>query len=96
MMNLKKWHLGKWHLEKYQELRYLLQQIARNEAEASGQQSRDQQWKLGTTWKSTKNWDTFCNKLLEMKPKQVVNNRVINSALIELLRFRENLTSIAH
>ena len=38
MMNLKK-----WHLEKYQELRYLSQQIARNEAEASGQQSRDQQ-----------------------------------------------------
>ena len=36
MMNLKK-----WHLEKYQELRYLAQQIARNEVEASGQQSRD-------------------------------------------------------
>ena len=36
-------NLKKWHLEKYQELRYLSQQIARNEAEAIGQQSRDQQ-----------------------------------------------------
>ena len=42
MMNLKK-----WHSEKYQELRYLLQQIARNQVEASGQQSRDQQ---GINW----------------------------------------------
>ena len=48
------------------------------------------------TWKSTKNWDTFCNKLLEIKSKQVVNNRVINSALIESLLSGENLTSIAH
>ena len=36
MMNLKR-----LHLEKYHELRYLSQQIARNEVEASGQQSRD-------------------------------------------------------
>ena len=42
------------------------------------------------------NWDTSRNKLLEMKSKQVVNNRVINSALTEPLRFRENLTSIGH
>ena len=36
-------NLKKWHLEKYHELRYLSQQIATNEVEASGQQSRDQQ-----------------------------------------------------
>ena len=36
-------NLKKWHLEKYHELRYLSQQIARNEVEASSQQSRDQQ-----------------------------------------------------
>ena len=36
------------------------------------------------------------NKFLEMKSQQVFNNRVINSALIEPLRFRENLTSIGH
>ena len=40
--------------------------------------------------------DTLRNKLLEIKPKQVVNNRVINRALIESLRSGENLTSIAH
>ena len=41
--------------------------------------------------------DTFRNILLEInKSKQVVNNRVINSALIESLRSGENLTSIAH
>ena len=47
-------------------------------------------------YQSTKNWDTSRNKLLEMKSKQVLNNRVINSALTEPLRFRENLTSIGH
>ena len=40
--------------------------------------------------------DTFRNILLEIKSKQVVNNRVINSALIESLRSGENLTLIAH
>ena len=40
--------------------------------------------------------DTLRNKLLEIKPKQVVNNRVINRALIESLRSGENLSSIAH
>ena len=48
------------------------------------------------TWKSTKNrYLLQPDKLLEIKSKQVVNNRVINSALIESLRSGENLTSIA-